>query len=555
MQAYSPVSSRSLFMATDQSSESAHPSPSPEQRFLDYARTGNKAIIQSLIVEFADRSYNQARRIIGRNDGAEDAMQDAYLRLVHGAKKYDGSVPFAAWLGRLVSLAALNHRERRRSRHTNFSDMSDQGAVAMNKQMSTPDNTNSADQPELEALRTALDSLPDRYRTPMTLHYFGGLDHHETAAALGIPARTIETQLGRGLERLREKLFRAGFAVTSAGLLTVFASLPTYAAPPAFKASLAAAASERFVAAARHVSHRLLGAKKGSSLATGAGLFKAAVVGALLVAATVTTVTLPRPSDSVPVAVAAPTVTVNPEYGLVGHWKLDETSGSIAADSSGNRSNGTLGDFSTPGWTMGKVAGALNFDGASGIVAVGSPIALTDLGRMTIAAWIMPRSYGQPVIDEGKGIRMNYGRIVDKRDNDVEQFPAGWSLFIRNDATPDVSGVLCFRRTFDIEEGSWITPVNSVVLGAWQHVAVTYDIGSLANQPAFYLDGTPVPTTVLFAPSGSVVSDVGSKLSIGNLPHLGRAFDGVIDDVRIYDRILSASEIQVLATGNSTSSN
>ena len=81
---------------------------SANERFLQYARTGNKAILQSLIREFADRAYNQARRITGRSDGAEDAVQEAYLRLVTTAKRYDGSVPFAAWLGRLVSAAALN---------------------------------------------------------------------------------------------------------------------------------------------------------------------------------------------------------------------------------------------------------------------------------------------------------------------------------------------------------------------------------------------------------------------------------------------------------------
>jgi hypothetical protein len=69
-------------------------------------------------------------------------------------------------------------------------------------------------------------------------------------AALGIGEETIKTQLARGLVFLRQKLGRAGTPVTSAGLLTVFASIPTYAASPALKAGLAAAASERLIAAA-----------------------------------------------------------------------------------------------------------------------------------------------------------------------------------------------------------------------------------------------------------------------------------------------------------------
>jgi hypothetical protein len=226
------------------------------------------------------------------------------------------------------------------------------------------------------------------------------------------------------------------------------------------------------------------------------------------------------------------TLTVVPTSGLVGLWKLDATSGTVAADSSGNGFNGTLANYATSGWTAGKVGGALNFNGVSNSVTVGSPAALTNLARYTIAAWIKPRTLG-----EG-----NLGRILDKRNAGVS---AGWSMFLG-------AGAVTFRQTFSTTEGAWSMPANTVALGAWQHVALTYDTGSAANKPTFYRNGVVVTTAVLTAPSGSRSSDAASPLSIGNTTTLDRTFDGAIDDVRIYNRILSASEVGGLVAGMPT---
>jgi RNA polymerase sigma factor (sigma-70 family) len=300
-------------MPTDPLSQTA----TAEERFLHYARTGDTVTIQALIREFADRSFNQARRIIGRDDGAEDAVQDAYLRLVKSAKKYDGSVPFAAWMGRLVNLSALNYRERQRSRHTNLSDMSDQGVAAMNDSHTT---AQPAESRELEAIRSALDLLPERYRAPLTLHYFGGLDQSETAQALGMPPETLRTRLARGLEQLRGKLGRAGFAVSSAGLIAIFSSQPSYAASPALISSLTA--TRRLVAMGQNAGGQALGSKLGVKIAAlaGSAAIKSAVVGALAVVAAVTLLT---PARIMPSAVATTDPVQSPFGGIA--WAIPGT--------------------------------------------------------------------------------------------------------------------------------------------------------------------------------------------------------------------------------------
>jgi RNA polymerase sigma factor (sigma-70 family) len=501
-------------MSSDRPFPSVDPLASPEQRFLHYAQTGDKVVIQSLIIEFADRAYTHARRIIGRANGAEDAVQDAYLRLVHSAKKYDGSVPFAAWLGRLVSLAALNHRERRMSRHTNFSDMSDQGASAMNNQALTEE---SADSTEVEAVRAALDTLPAHYRKPLTLYYFGGLNQNETAQALGAPASTIANQLARGLEQLREKLGRAGFAITSAGLLSICASLPTYAAPAALKIGLIAVGSERLAAAGRHI----LEVKKGASLATGAGFFKAAVVGGLAVVATVTLLKQPSMVNS-PEVPTAPTQA----GGLIAHWTFDEGHGSIARNNDGNDNAGTL--MNGPSWIPGKIGTALSFDGFSNYVRVPNSAALNSMkDQMTVAAWVYLREDAR-----------EWGSIVQRRlgteAGDI------WNLFYDWGLDRVYSfGITTSGQGYAIVYG----PPSFPDLNAWVHLAGVYDGAKIhLYRNGVHLASAPCTGTMAHETTPGMIgaSDAGVQ---GIREHI----DAAVDDVRLYKRALSTAEIAALA--------
>jgi hypothetical protein len=85
----------------------------------------------------------------------------------------------------------------------------------------------------------------------------------------------------------------------------------------------------------------------------------------------------------------AVTLAASAEAGsLIAHWKLDETSGTIAADSSGNGNNGTLTGMD-PGsdWIDGQINGALDFDGTDEPVEVPDHSSLDITGAITLCAW------------------------------------------------------------------------------------------------------------------------------------------------------------------------
>lgn len=91
----------------------------------------------------------------------------------------------------------------------------------------------------------------------------------------------------------------------------------------------------------------------------------------------------------------------------------------------------------------------------------------------------------------------------------------------------------------------WRSPASGISAGTEYHIMVSYDRGATANNPVIYINGSSVTVTELNAPVGAVGDDSGQNLFIG-----ARTSDypiiGLISDVRIYDRILSVAEVDLI---------
>jgi len=212
----------------------------------------------------------------------------------------------------------------------------------------------------------------------------------------------------------------------------------------------------------------------------------------------------------------------------VAWWKFDEGSGTIASDSSGNGNTGTL--INGPTWTTGKIGGALSFDGVDDNVALGSPTTLDDITVKTITAWIKLDSFG------GGG----YGRIIDKEDCGTGT--CAWLFSVDGDTNS-----LAYLQHFTTDYFLWSSsPTNSMTTGAWYHVAVIYDNSGASNDPIFYINGVLQTATEELTGSGTRKSDAANNAYIGNNAQGAQVvadFDGLIDDVRVYNRALSSQEI------------
>jgi hypothetical protein len=198
---------------------------------------------------------------------------------------------------------------------------------------------------------------------------------------------------------------------------------------------------------------------------------------------------------------------------LVGWWKLDGESGSIAYDDSENSNTGlvVLGDGD---WTSGMVNGALFFDGESTQVSVTDSPSLNPANAITVAAWV------------NAGGWFNNTRILEKGKSDNQ-----YGLLING------TGQLEFLLA-GVTNGTLFT--SPPATSSWHHLAATYD-GALIR---LYIDGQLAAQQSASGPL-AITSD---PLAIGDKPSGGPlfVFYGFIDDVRIYRSALSASQIAQL---------
>jgi len=171
----------------------------------------------------------------------------------------------------------------------------------------------------------------------------------------------------------------------------------------------------------------------------------------------------------------------------------------------------------------------LNFDGASGAaqddnLIVPASSSVNNLGTFTWSGWINATSAGTT----------NLSRIFDK----------GYRLIQFNGGS---LGKIIFTQYFASGQNIWQTTNPVIVFGTWQLVTLTYDSSSTANTPILYINGTSVPLTETLATgSGAITSDTAQPLNIGNRTGNDRTFDGNFDDARVYNRILSSTEVSDL---------
>jgi hypothetical protein len=208
---------------------------------------------------------------------------------------------------------------------------------------------------------------------------------------------------------------------------------------------------------------------------------------------------------------------------LVGYWSFDEGSGNAANDLSGNINNGIINGAT---WINGKYGKALQFNGLNNFVEVpDSPSLHAANNQITVEMWIKKANAQQSV-----------GTLVVKGDIYSDITYGLWVPSVTAGPTEMNSEFMFYNPKNTVSFGN-ITDTN------WHHVAATYDGNNLKS----YLDGNLVDTKTT---GGSVMPINNYPLQIGaiDMPAAPNpifdVFNGVIDEVKIYNRSLTALEIK-----------
>ncbi len=201
--------------------------------------------------------------------------------------------------------------------------------------------------------------------------------------------------------------------------------------------------------------------------------------------------------------------------GLVAWWKLDETGGRQAADSSGNGLHGTL--VGEPKWRPdgGVIGGALEFDGIGDHIVIGNQSQFDLTEGIAVTAWVKVRRFDrnwQAIVTKGD----TAWRIARDRDRDCVQF-----------AFSSVPKEQLLKGRINVNDGQW------------HHVAGVYD----GRKMFLYVDGK----LDLSAETATSIPVNDQPVYIGeNSQRPGRRWNGLIDDVRVYNRALAPQEIEAL---------
>ncbi len=200
--------------------------------------------------------------------------------------------------------------------------------------------------------------------------------------------------------------------------------------------------------------------------------------------------------------------------GLAAYYTFDEGSGTTAKDTSGNGNNGTING--NPQWVAGKIGGALSFDGAGNYVDCGKGASLVIRDAITISCWIKIASFTrdwETILGMGDdSYRMSRSATNGNSIHFGCNGPTGGNL----DAN---------------------TVVNT---DTWRHVALVYD----GTNKIIYIDGLE---DARVASTGRINASAYNLYIGANSQQANRNLKGVVDDVRIYNRPLSAAEVAGLA--------
>jgi RNA polymerase sigma-70 factor (ECF subfamily) len=185
-----------------------------ETQLLDGLRRGEEAAFEQLVRQYSSRLLTVARRMLGNEHDAQDALQEAFLSAFKAIDEFTGAAKLSTWLHRIVVNAALMKlRSRRRKREEPIDDLlprfDAEGEWASEvTSWETPSEVLLQQQETRATVRRCIDRLPESYRTVMMLRDIEELDTEEAADALGITPNAVKIRLHRARQALRTLLER-----------------------------------------------------------------------------------------------------------------------------------------------------------------------------------------------------------------------------------------------------------------------------------------------------------------------------------------------------------
>jgi RNA polymerase sigma factor (sigma-70 family) len=164
-------------------------------------RNGNRKAQFELYKLYANAMYNVALRIVNDDAEAEDVLQEAFLDAFNRIADFRQETTFGLWLKQIVINRAINYLRKRKAEFVGIDDVEIADELPVDEEETLF---------KVEAIKAAINELPDGYRVVLTLYLFEGYDHEEIAHILKITENTSRSQYMRAKRKLNSLLETKG---------------------------------------------------------------------------------------------------------------------------------------------------------------------------------------------------------------------------------------------------------------------------------------------------------------------------------------------------------
>lgn len=178
-----------------------------EVGLIQAARKGDLEAFNRLILAYQDMVYNQAYRVLGDPQGADDAAQQAFISAYKNLRSFRGG-SFRAWLLRIVTNACYDELRRQMRRPTTSLEPLDDSGEEIESPKWLADSSELPEDSILraelgQAIQRCLERLPLDFRTVVVLVDVQGMDYLEAANVIDKPLGTVKSRLARARQRMR----------------------------------------------------------------------------------------------------------------------------------------------------------------------------------------------------------------------------------------------------------------------------------------------------------------------------------------------------------------
>ncbi len=180
------------------------------ENVIERAQGHDAEALGEIYRRYARRVFGLCRYMLNSRESAEDATSEVFLKLQRSIESYDGSIPFPRWLLRVTGNHCIDALRRRQRGLKVFLEVED-GAAVFEAASSEPSPLRAVISTQERAqVRDTIARLPENYRLPLVLRYYGELSYDEIAQQLGLEKNNVAALIFRAKQELRRRLAPRG---------------------------------------------------------------------------------------------------------------------------------------------------------------------------------------------------------------------------------------------------------------------------------------------------------------------------------------------------------